>query len=253
MSLAAAALGSLLPALALIATFLIYAARAWRGGHAADPDAVSRGGRRVLGLFLRDYWYWLHGPAERLALRRGVHPDALTVGGLLLNACAGISFAVGWFALAGWLIVLAGSTDVLDGRVARKSGRASPAGAFLDSTLDRYGDWALLAGLAVFFRNHWGLYAALLAMGGSFLVSYTRARAEGLGRTSSEGLFQRAERLLFLAAGGILTPLIAWAFGIAYATPMLVILVILAVLSNWTALERLRGVYRALEERPLPR
>ncbi len=226
-----------------LGVFVVQAARRPR-----DPDAVARGGKRLLGLFFRDFWYWLHGPAERWALRSGLNPDALTLAGLGVTVAAALAFAFGWFAVGGWLIVLGGSFDILDGRIARQTGTARPAGAFLDSSLDRYGDFVLFAGLAVAFRQNWGLMLALLALGGSFLVSYARARAEALGAECRDGWFQRAERMLFLAAGGILAPVIAWAAGISQTTPMLAVLGLLALMTNLTAFGRVRSVYRRLDE-----
>ena len=196
MTPAAAAAFSAAPAAALVASFLVFTALR-RSRAAPDADAAARGGRRLLGLHLRDFWYWLHAPMLRAALRAGATPDALTLGGLALTLGAGLAFAAGSFGLGGWLIVVGGALDILDGKVARARGLTRPAGAFLDSTLDRYGDWALFAGLAVAYGHGWPQWAALLALGGTFVVSYARARGESLGVECREGWLQRGERFFF--------------------------------------------------------
>ncbi|MFC1661234.1 CDP-alcohol phosphatidyltransferase family protein, partial [Gemmatimonadota bacterium] len=112
-------------------------------------------------------------------------------------------------------VLLGGMADVLDGRVARARGLASPRGAFLDSTLDRFAEVAVFAGLAVHFHGRPLVTLILaLALGGSLLVSYTRARGESQGVVCKVGLMQRAERLLLLGFGGLLDPSVAdWTGG----------------------------------------
>lgn len=244
---AAAAWLSAVPAAALIGAFAYFAATARR--RTAGADALAKGGKRILGLFLRDYWYWLHGPAERFVLERGYSPDALTIAGLGVTFAAGAAFAAGAFGLAGWLVVAGGALDILDGKIARAQGRSRPAGAFLDSTLDRYGDWALFVGLAVYYRASPVFAAALLALGGTFVVSYVRARAEALGLSVRDGWLQRGERFFFLATTGIFTPILA-AGGTPYGAPMAAVLVLLAVLGNFTAVVRLVDAYRRLAAEP---
>lgn len=247
MTSAQSVLLSLAPGFVLTILCLGYAI----GSRRTFADA-ERGGRRLLGSFFRNYWYWLHLPLERAALALRLTPDQLTWLGLAAAVTAAIAFAVGRFALAGWLIVLGGSFDILDGRMARLTGRERKSGAFLDSTLDRYGDAAIVTGLAIYYRGDWGLYAALGTLCGSFFVSYIRARAEAAGATCRAGFVQRAERLLFLAAGGILTPVLAWALAVPDMAPMRWVLLQLAVLTNLTALQRLHAVLSALRQAETP-
>ena len=94
----------------------------------------------------------------------------------------------------GWLTILAGTLDILDGGVARRAGTAGPRGALVDSLVDRYAEFATFVGLGAFFRDGWMLLAVVLAAFGSLMVSYTRARAEGLGLEMSQGSVQRPER-----------------------------------------------------------
>ncbi|HLQ66882.1 MAG TPA: CDP-alcohol phosphatidyltransferase family protein [Candidatus Limnocylindrales bacterium] len=168
-------------------------------------------------------------PIARWLAARKVTPDALTIAGLAFSLLAAMLFARGDFLGGAFVLALTGLCDMLDGDVARLSGTATPFGAFLDSTLDRAGEGALFAGLAtyyftraqsgiVWFRTdeagarfgdpdgHTLAVLALATLVLSFLVSYTRARAEGLGLDCKVGIMERPERLLVLLAGAFLGP-----------------------------------------------
>lgn len=164
----------------------------------------------------------------------GVTPNALTVAGLLLNAGVAAVLATGHLAWGGGLILLAGVFDALDGSLARLTGQQSRFGAFLDSTLDRYSDALVFVGLAWFYLGSGArgeimlIFAALV---GSVMVSYTRARAEGLGLECKGGLLTRFERVLIIAVALI----------IGWVQPMLVLM---AILTNVTAAQRIWHVWR---------
>lgn len=154
--------------------------------------------------------------------RTRVTPDALTALGLTIcfSAAVAVYFEyrneILWF-WTGAILFWAGSLlDVLDGALARQSGRGTPFGAFLDSTTDRIGEAAMLGAIALVFArdgNEWALGAAFAAMTASFLVSYTRARAEALGLKGDVGLGSRAERVVVIVTGLFLAPwgLLPWA------------------------------------------
>lgn len=149
-------------------------------------------------------------PARFLAGK--VSPNALTVLGFLISLVAAAVVARGFLVLGGVLVLLAGLLDLLDGAVARKVGKATPFGAVLDSTLDRLSEAALLLGLLFLLRGSALVYLIYALLVGSFLVSYIRARGEGLGLPSEAGLFTRGERIVVLALGlitGLLTPALA--------------------------------------------
>jgi CDP-diacylglycerol--glycerol-3-phosphate 3-phosphatidyltransferase len=144
-----------------------------------------------------------------------VTPDALTTSGVAL--CIAGSVAV-YFEYAGWLFYWLGAAlfvigsilDILDGALARSRGSGSPFGAFLDSTVDRVGEGFMIASIGLVFMRHdqmWALALAFAAIGGSFLVSYTRARAEALGLKGDVGLGSRAERVVVITTGLCLAPL----------------------------------------------
>lgn len=154
--------------------------------------------------------------------RTRVTPDALTALGLLTCAIAAACVyfeyrnEILWFWLGAFLFWGGSLLDVLDGALARQSGRGTPFGAFLDSTTDRVGEAAMLGAIALVFArdgNEIALGATFAAMTGSFLVSYTRSKAEGLGLKGDVGLGSRAERVVVIVTGLFLAPwgLLPWA------------------------------------------
>ena len=168
-------------------------------------------------------------------VRLGLTPNGLTIIGLLLSAISAMLAAQGKTVEAGLLYLLSGPFDALDGAVARASGKASPFGAILDSTLDRYGEAFLLTGIGYnAFRGHdgVGLVLCFVTLLGAVMVSYTRARSEGLGIDNKGGLLTRVERMILLGIGLLvgLHILALWA---------------LAVMTHITVGQRLWRVYRA--------
>ena len=197
-------------------------------------------------------------PIGGILARFNVHPNSLTLAGLILSMAAGLVYSTGSFFWGAWVVVLAGSCDVLDGWLARKTGKHSPFGAFFDSTLDRFGELFIFLGLAWHFsggpglfqspmerpgqaQSLWAIVCIILAIAGSFMVSYTRARAEGLGVTCNIGWMQRPERMTLLIIGSLLASIP----GIGHVLMKLTLLM-LAVLSNVTAVQRMFFVKRKL-------
>lgn len=154
--------------------------------------------------------------------------------GFFAASAAGAVVAAGHISQGGLLYLLSGPFDALDGALARTSGLESRFGAFLDSFIDRYSEAAVLFGIlcwSTFHDRHILVLITFLAMIGSLMVSYTRARAEGLGISCKVGLFTRLERFIVLA--------------LALVTKQLFVgLIILAFLANFTALQRMFHVYR---------
>lgn len=186
-------------------------------------------------------------PLARWLAARGVTANSLTIAGAVFNAGVAAAIAAGWFPWSGLLLLAANALDLLDGAVARVSGRASAFGAFLDSTLDRYAEAVVFVGLVAYFAGEGHPRAELLcvaALTGSLMVSYTRARAEGLGLHGEVGWFPRPARIVVLAVGLML----AGVPGLAGALEAAVAL--LALLTNLTAFQRGQYVWRQLRERP---
>lgn len=135
----------------------------------------------------------------------GITPNVLTVAGMMVNVWSAVLFAMGEFRIAAAVLFLAGFLDIADGQVARRAGRVTAFGAFLDSTLDRYSDLGLYMGLVVHYTligRPFYMALAAMAMASSFMVSYSRARAESLIPSCKVGFLERPERLVLLILGG---------------------------------------------------
>ena len=148
---------------------------------------------------------WLLTKIVRGLAATGLHPNFLTLLGLVVTIWAAVLFAAGEFRWAAAVVFLAGFLDMADGPVARKQGRVSTFGAFFDSVVDRYSDMILYMGLLVYYAmigSFFYVVLAAVAMAGSFMVSYARARAESLIPACKVGFMERPERLVLLIIGG---------------------------------------------------
>lgn len=222
---------------------------------ATSPEGAMSGYKDALKKFA-------HGvldPVVRALLAMGINADHLTALGFALSLVAGLEFATGRFRLAAAFALASGLCDILDGQVARVSGKVTRFGAFLDSTLDRLAEAALYVGLTWYYTAQlvdmaanpkrvmanlqYGLEPvtflviatmAVLALVGSFLTSYTRARAEGLGLECKVGWFERPERLVLLIVAGF--------FGLGPVIPGA--LITLVFFSFATAIQRMVHVWK---------
>lgn len=177
--------------------------------------------------------------------RAGIQANWLTYLGFLLNVVVAVIVAEGWLGIGGALFLIVNALDFLDGAVARAAGTAGAFGAFLDSVLDRYSEAVVFVGLIVWYSRADDTFAVIvtaLALAGSFMVSYCRARAEGLGLDCEVGLLQRPERIVVLGIGLMLTEY-------THQLVLVAVLVALALLTNVTAYQRMRHVGKLFEER----
>ena len=200
---------------------------------------------KLLPDFIKNGYLRLIDPVANWLVKRGVHPNTITVVGTLCTMIGGIIYGTGHIKTGGWFLSITALFDVLDGTVARRSGQSSTFGAFLDSTLDRLADGFLLGGLAVFYatsRLHGSvplLITALLGLIGAFMTSYTRARAEALGLDAKVGLLQRPERIVLLSAPQAL-------FGLVFNGWVLAIITVVLTITAWiTVVQRVAYVYTA--------
>jgi CDP-diacylglycerol--glycerol-3-phosphate 3-phosphatidyltransferase len=180
-------------------------------------------------------------PIAALLGRLGFTANALTLVGCLLNIGVGVVIATGQLQLGGVLLIATASFDAFDGVLARMRGQPTKFGAFLDSVLDRVSEAAVLLGLGWWYLGQGDRVAVMLvyvALLGSILVSYARARAEGIGVACKEGLLTRIERAILTIAGLIL--------GL-----MVPVLWLLAVGTIVTAIHRVIHVYRVAKDTPL--
>lgn len=173
-------------------------------------------------------------PAALFLQKHHIYPNHLTLMGLMLSMAAGAAFSFGRFRLGGGALILSGLSDVLDGSLARNTGTTSPFGAFIDSVADRYSEFFVFFGLVYWFyrmEETLSLLVILLAMLGSVMVSYTRARSESIIGDCQVGLMERPERLLVLIVFSLMNNI----------EPALWIL---AAGANLTALQRILHTYR---------
>ena len=174
-----------------------------------DKEMIKKEQSFLLGRTLRQIFAFSAIPIQCFLQARGVNPDLLTLANLVFSILAAALIGIKFVSLGGVVALLGSSLDYLDGRLARDSGRASLAGNFLDSTIDRYADIALLSGVALLFRDSvLMLIVCLLGIGSTAVISYTRAKAESLGYDLRVGLMQRPERIVLFCTGAILTPII---------------------------------------------
>ena len=211
----------------------------WRLG---PPAGLGR-----LPGWLKEWFLWWTSPFVWLLSRWRSAPTALNVAGLLFSLAAGVLYAFGHAPWAGWTFLLAGLCDTLDGRVARAQDGAHRQGAFVDSVLDRYSEIAIFTGLGWWLRQGPGLWLCWVALFSSLMVSYSRARAEGLGLQLKEGLMQRPQRIVLLTVASIFCP-IGLLVGSRPETLILVALGIAACLTAFTALQRFWVALRGLRE-----
>ena len=183
----------------------------------------------------KDWFRAIFHPVSSLFYHANIHPNTLTVIGFAFAIVSGWQLASGNFRIGALLLLTGGIFDMLDGEVARRGSRGSRFGAFFDSTIDRYAEIVPYLGLAYAMRFDGLFLLPFVVITGSLMVSYTRARVEGLGEQCAVGWFERPERIVILflglMIGGPLLPLA---------------LVILAVGSHWTAVQRMLHARKVL-------
>ncbi len=211
------------------------------------------------GKFIDGYIGAVNRVAALLA-RTGLSPSVFTIAGLLLACAAGFFLWTGHLFTGGVLLFLGGLFDSVDGAVARISGKATKFGALLDSTLDRYSEFAVFLGFYGYLGHSYACFVdffqvmAIVALIGSVMVSYVRARSEGLGISCSVGFWQRPERVIALGTASIITGalnpvLISLSYNYLHDFFIKLIIIILAVGANITAVKRLFHGRAVLRER----
>jgi len=201
---------------------------------------------------LRGGVYRVIRPLTSWLVRHDVHPNLLTTIGFLLSASSALAFHQHQIRLAGLLVLAGGFFDILDGRVARLSHLGSKFGAFYDSTIDRIGEIAVFLGILSLYNGNGFesgdtimVYLIMIAMAGSLMISYTRARAEAMGLDCRVGLMQRAERVVLIGGAALI-------FGESWEGLVLKgVIILLAILTNITAFQRIVWVYRQAGGVPL--
>lgn len=206
--------------------------------------------KTFLGLFFREYAYWASYPLFYLFVKLKFTPNVITLTAPFLALISGYYYYKGNFAVAGWILAVSGVFDFMDGRLARATNQISKEGAFLDSNLDRYSDGIIFSGIALYYRdNLFMLIVSILSIIGPQITSYSKARGELNGVSVNIGIMQRAERYVLLWIASIFHPFIMILLnrhGITVGYPMIIALILMAVLTNYTAIVRIIYSFRQI-------
>lgn len=180
-----------------------------------------------------------------------VNPNALTTLGVIFNIVGAIFFALSYLRVGGMFVVFGAVCDTIDGRIATHGNKKTKFGALYDSVMDRYSEIIMFFGIAVHFvreDSYWTSVAIFAAVGGSVMVSYVRARAEGLGLECNVGMMQRAERITYISVGAIIGDL-----PYVHEIFLMAAIWIIAILANYTAIQRMFHLYEATAEERKPK
>lgn len=230
-----------------------FALREMSSGRGISARVQKQGASPFLGHFPMEFAYWLLSPIGRLATSLQLSPNVFSWTCLFLGFCSGVAAAFGSISLAGGLGIISALFDTLDGMVARSRGVASDSGEVLDAAVDRYTEVFFLAGLCVYYRfEPWAMVLVQAALLGSFMVSYSQAKAEALNVHSiPKGWMRRPERAAYLGGGAFLSPLITNWFEAGQPLPLhyplLFAVLLVAIFANATAIQRYVVLYRALK------
>jgi len=199
----------------------------------------------ILPDWLKNFYLDILTPVVKFFIAHDLNPNLFTTVGFLVSIASAYFFGIGELVFAGILVLLSGTFDIIDGRVARATNRVTKFGALYDSTLDRYAEVIVFFGLAYFFIKQdffWRSVAACIALGGSMMVSYVRARAEGLGFECKIGIMQRPERIVLIGFGAIFD-------AVTHQYALMIATIAIAVLANFTAAQRLYHVWSSENNR----
>jgi CDP-diacylglycerol--glycerol-3-phosphate 3-phosphatidyltransferase len=202
-------------------------------------------GDSLVPAWLKELGRAVLGPIVRLALRLHLSPNVITMLGFLIVLAAAAAIALGYLLVGAAILVGGSALDAVDGALARARGGGTAFGSFLDSTLDRAGEAGVYLGIAAYYLANspnptWPVLAAILALAGSFMVSYSRARAEGIGLTAAIGLAPRTERVVLIVAGLGLA-------GLGLSPALSGVLWVIAALTVATTAQRIWHVWRLTE------
>ncbi len=220
-------------------------------------DRIDRqGGTLLLTKGCMELGYWMLQPVARLFVFLRISPNAVSWIGLGFGFLAGAFLAVGHFGFAAICATISGLLDSVDGMVARISGVASDAGEVLDAAVDRYVEFFFLSGLVIYYREIPVFQVlSLMALLGSFMVSYSTAKAEALHVPAGKGNMRRAERVVYLTLGATLSAVtVPWletrpVRPVAVGYPMILALVLVAIVANISAIERFRSIAKSVRYR----
>lgn len=235
---------------------IIYGLRVLTQGKAQFDRVDKQGSSALLGKGAMEGAYWSLQPVARLLVFLRITPNQISWTSLGFAVVTGLCLSVGHFGFGAVFATISAFLDTLDGMVARLTGVSSDAGEVLDATVDRYAEFLFLGGLAFYYREVPALLIlTLFALMGSFMVSYSSAKAEAMNVSPPKGSMRRPERAVYLTLGALFSPItipvfeVMRPYGIAIGHPMVVALSLVAVLANASAIERMWVIARELRSR----
>jgi CDP-diacylglycerol---glycerol-3-phosphate 3-phosphatidyltransferase len=208
--------------------------------------------KTFIGPFIREYGYWFTYPLIYIFIKLKITPNSLTILSPIISLITGYFYYKGSFGIAGWVFVASGFCDMLDGRLARMTNQITKEGAYLDSNLDRYSDGIIFGSIALYFRTDlFMLIITIFAIIGIQVTSYSKARGEINGISTKIGLMQRTERFFLLGLVSVFHPfimLILNRYGITREYPIIIAMILMAVLTNYTAMYRIIYVFNKIRK-----
>jgi len=244
----------------ILSGIVAYLFRVMKRGSAKYARVERQGGSKLLNEDFMAMGYWWFEPIGHWFTNRGFTPNQVTWLSLVCAVIATVCLATGSFGIAAWFMLFAGLLDIVDGLVARLSGIQDPAGAVLDSSLDRYVDFLFLAGLLIYYIDSiLFVIIVMFAMLGTFMISYSSSKAEAMQIEPPRGMMKRSERLVYIVAATGLTPFSLayiepeWDFSPALGLPIFLVICMFAILTNVSAIQRLKALgvaarHQALEK-----
>ncbi len=245
---------TIIPILVINVLFLItiFYFAATRERHPVPEEVLTRHNSKFLSAFFKEYWYWLTTPVAKFLIAMRFSPNIITFCGTMMNIIPAYLFATGRIGWAGWAMVWAATFDLMDGKIARLTGKSFRSGAVYDSVMDRFGEGIMMIGLAIYFRNSWILYFVMAGLIGAMTVSYARAKAESMGVSCKEGTMQRPERVVYLGVSSLLQPAVDFIMIKMGITPFPILTIcavcLVGVMTNATAVYRMLYVMDVLDK-----
>ena len=242
-------------AMALLAMAAFACRDIFSSRHVSSARIQKQGSSPFLGAFPMEFAYWLLAPVGRLAAYLKLSPNLFSWTCLALGFGSGVAAALGSVPLAGGLSIVSALFVTLYGMVARSRGIASDGGEVLDAAVDRYTEFFFLAGLCIYYRAEpWAMVLVQAALLGSFLVSYSQAKAEAMNVDIPKGWMRRPERAAYLGGGAFLSPIVTvWLEAgdpMPLHYPLLFAVLLVAIFANATAIRRFVVLYHAMKDKP---
>jgi len=243
----------------------IYFGITWQH-RAKTPEVLQRMHSSFLGVFFREFWFWLTEPLVQFFIFFRITPNMITGLSVIMSLFTGYLFFIGNIGLAGWMVVLSGSMDTFDGRVARATNTSTRSGAFFDACSDRYSDSFVFIGIALFFCTRCFnlpspvdflgidfvmVIVTMMTIAGTGAMSYVKAKGEAMGFNTKRGLMQRPERIATLSVFSCFHPffkVVADNYGVHPDISLIFVIILMAVLVNFSALVRVVSIFKDIKE-----